>query len=113
MSEVSAAPVVTQVDGHWQGTWDDGYALRVNTYDASRPGVFRAELDVFYQDTYITALGVDFLHARSQEEVCVALGARNSVTPIVWDDRLGHFYRLLRQRVALSTPGMRRVVLQT
>src|SRR5262245_29886333 len=91
-------PVVTQVDGHWQGAWEDGYTLVLNTYDASRSGIYRVELDVLYQGSYLTTEGADLLNRRSREDFMVAMSARNGVAPIGWDDRLVGFYKELRQK---------------
>jgi AAA domain len=100
MSEVTADPLVTQVDGHWQGQWDDGYTVLIHTEDTSRAGIYRAELEVLYQGTSLNAQTVDLLSARSREEFHVAMAARNGATPVVWDLRLGAFYRELRAQQA-------------
>jgi len=103
MSEVSAVPVVTQVQGHWHGAWEDGYTAIVNTYDAARPGICRAELEVLYQGGYLNTLTVDLLSSRSREEFSIAMGSRNGVAPVLWDSRLGHLYRALREKHTLAS----------
>jgi AAA domain len=96
MSEISAGPVITAPDGHWRGDWPDGYAVIVKNYDASRPGIYRAELEVLYQETYLNTLTVDLLSSRAREEFSIAMGALNGITPVVWDSRLGNLYRNLQ-----------------
>src|SRR5262245_60303383 len=103
MPEVSAHPIVTYVEDHWQGVWLDGYTVIVHSLDVSRPGICRAELEVLYQDAYLNTLTVDLLSSRAREEFSVAMGSRNGVAPIIWDGRLGNLYRALRQGQAQTT----------
>jgi hypothetical protein len=95
MSEVNTVPVVTCPDGRWRGDWPDGYAVIVKNYDASRPGIYRAELEVLHQENYLNTLTVDLLSSRAREEFSIAMGACNGITPVVWDSRLGNLYRNL------------------
>src|SRR5262245_42957499 len=104
MSEVSVKPVVNYVGCHSQGGWSDGSTARVQMQDASRPGIYRTVLDMFYEGEPLDTFAVDLLQARSRAEFTVAMGAVNGTAPVVWDRRLGAFYRALRAQQA-QTPA--------
>ena len=93
-------PVVTSVGGSWQGEWTNGYLIVLKTADTSRPGSFRAELDVYYQGTLLTTEGVDLLSPTSRQTFGVSLASRNGTAPLVWDDNLIHFYGNLQEAMA-------------
>ena len=97
MTSPLTTPNVTCPDGLWRGDWSDGYRLIIKQLDAARIGACRAELEVHQGDVYVTTLTVDFLSPRSQDEFAIALSGRNGVAPVVWTDRLSHFYRELRR----------------
>src|SRR5215510_9567540 len=100
MPEISAEPVVTYVEGHWRGEWNDGYLVIVQTYDDTRHGVFRAEIEVRYQGVYLNTLTVDLLSAHGREQFSMAMASRNGAAPVTWDGRLGDFYHGLREAQA-------------
>src|SRR6516162_4879034 len=90
-------PVVEYVNSHWQGAWTNGYRVVLKTADSSRPGIFRAELDVYYQGVLITTEGVDLLSATSRQTVGVNLASRNGTGIIAWADNLACFYTNLHE----------------
>ena len=97
MSEVNAIPVVTCPDGRWRGDWSDGYAVLIKELDATRVGIYRTVLDVYYDECYVTTLSVDLLSPRSREEFAVTMAARNGAHPVLWDGRLGHLYHRVEE----------------
>jgi len=103
MSALKSAPVVTCPDGDWRGDWSDGYVLIVKNLDATRVGVYRAELEVQHNEAYVGTYAVDLVNSRSREEFAIALAARNGVAPVAWVERLDYFYRNLKQ-AQVSTP---------
>src|SRR4030095_6946854 len=86
MTTSNDQPHVTFQDGCWQGTWQDGYTVIVRAIDMRRVGVCRVELEVRYQNKYVAPFGVDLLDSRSREAFAIAMGARNGVAAVTWDD---------------------------
>jgi hypothetical protein len=105
MTTSNDQPHVTFQDGCWQGTWQDGYTVIVRAIDMRRVGVCRVELEVRYQNKYVAPFGVDLLDSRSREAFAIAMGARNGVAAVTWDDRLGDFYGQLQEHIATATPA--------
>jgi hypothetical protein len=97
MSEVNAIPVVTCPEGRWRGDWSDGYAVLIKELDATRVGIYRTVLDVYYDECYVTTLSVDLFSPRSREEFAVTMAARNGAHPVLWDGRLGHLYHRVEE----------------
>jgi hypothetical protein len=96
MSTPLQSPRMTYQEGHWRGEWEDGYTLIVKDLDATRTGFYRTVLDVEHHGAYVLTLSVDLLNTTSREQFAITIGARNGVAPVVWDDRLVHFYRNLQ-----------------
>ena len=95
-------PVVTCVNGHWQGDWADGYTICLIKLDESRVGSYPTEVETLYHGDPVAPFALDFLNRRSRDKFILAMGSKNGVSPIAWDKRLDAFYRLFQQAKAAS-----------
>ena len=93
-------PVVAWADGHWHGTWQDGYTILITKMDEARVGSCKTETDVAYHGSYVTTAAIDLLNNRSREEFLVSMAAKNGTAPIAWDERLDAFYHLIQEEKA-------------